>query len=58
MMPLGWALTRLGVLAVDPHDILKRLEEANAASKLEADKVAAVLRTLNKLFLSCKSIFI
>lgn len=47
MMPLGWALTRLGVLSVDPQEVLKRLEEANSASKLEADKVAAVLRSLN-----------
>jgi len=48
MMPLGWALTRLGVLAVDPQEVLKRLEEANSASKVEADKVAAVLRSLNR----------
>jgi len=48
MMPLGWALTRLGVLAVDPQEVLKRLEEANSSSKLEADKVAAVLRSLNR----------
>jgi ATP-dependent metalloprotease len=48
LMPLGWALTRLGIWAIDPEDVLKRLEEANSASKLKADDVATVLRSLNR----------
>lgn len=48
LAPLGWALTRLGVLAVNPKDVLNRMETANVSSRLEADKVAEILGTLNR----------
>ena len=48
LAPLGWALTRLGVLAVNPKDVLNRLEAANASAKLDADKVAEVFSALNR----------
>lgn len=46
--PLTWLLTRLGLYAVNPAEVLSTLETANASNRLDADKVAAVLRTLNK----------
>ena len=46
--PLGWILSRLGLMSVNPNDIINRLESANALSPVEAHKVASALRTLNR----------
>ena len=48
LTPLMWALTRLGLLAVNPTDVVNRMEAANAAEPLDAARIAAVLRTLNR----------
>lgn len=46
--PLGWMFARLGLLAVNPGDVINRLEAANKSSQVDAAKVAEVLRVLNR----------
>lgn len=48
LAPLGWMLTRLGLLAVNPGEVLERLETANNASPVQPAELAAVLRSLNR----------
>ena len=46
--PLRWALTRLGLLAINPTQAIERLETANKASPVSAAQVTEVLKALNR----------
>lgn len=46
--PLRWALTRLGLLAINPAQTIERLETTNKAKPVTAAQVTEVLRALNR----------
>jgi ATP-dependent metalloprotease len=46
--PLRWALTRLGLLAINPAQTIERLESTNKAKPVTAAQVTEVLRALNR----------
>ena len=46
--PLAWVLNRSGLLAIRAADLVATLEKANRVAPLEADRLAAALRVLNK----------
>jgi len=49
LSPLAWIIERMGLLKVNAEALLEKLEEANNASPVSADRVAETLRKLNNM---------